>query len=78
VAPSSLLSGHAGPVFVGFTQAFMWFGTVHHLIHHVDLARHPLIRRYSEWHLLHHKFIRCNFGITSPFWDVVFGTYRRQ
>jgi len=31
----------------------------------------------EPWHELHHKFIRCNFGITVPFWDVVFGTYRR-
>ena len=65
------------PVFAGFTLAYAWFIAAHHAMHHWDLKQHPLIARYSRWHELHHKFIRCNFGITQPFWDVAFGTYRR-
>lgn len=64
------------PVFAGFTLSYCWFIAAHHVMHHCDLGKHPLIRRYAEWHLLHHKFMRCNFGITHPFWDMVFGTYR--
>jgi cyclopropane-fatty-acyl-phospholipid synthase len=64
------------PVFAGFTLGYSWFIATHHALHHWDLASHPLIARYSRWHELHHKFIRCNFGITSPLWDAVFQTYR--
>ena len=63
-------------LFVGFTIAYIWFYSWHHLLHHIDLQDHPHIKRYARWHLMHHKYIRCNFGITSPVWDRVFGTYR--
>jgi sterol desaturase/sphingolipid hydroxylase (fatty acid hydroxylase superfamily) len=64
-------------VFAGFCLGYTWFVVWHHMLHHWDLAKRPLTRRYAAWHDLHHKFIRCNFGITHPLWDVVFGTYRR-
>ena len=64
------------PLFLGFTLMYVWFYMWHHLLHHVDLARLPLVRRYASWHLVHHRHTRYNFGITSPVWDLVFGTYR--
>lgn len=64
-------------VFAGFCLGYTWFVVWHHALHHWDLAQRPLVRRYATWHDQHHKFIRCNFGITHPLWDLVFGTYRR-
>lgn len=63
-------------LFAGVTLGFCWFMAMHHVMHHWNLRRHPLLRRLSAWHLLHHKFIRCNFGITHSGWDILFGTYR--
>ncbi|MCS3725515.1 sterol desaturase family protein [Bradyrhizobium betae] len=65
-------------VFVGFTLGYLWFLVWHHLLHHVDLNRVPaFVRAYAVWHLAHHHDETCNFGITVPVWDFVFGTYRR-
>lgn len=66
------------PVFCGFALGYVWFLVWHHLLHHVDLNRVPaFVRRYAIWHLAHHHDETCNFGITVPLWDFVFGTYRR-
>lgn len=64
------------PFFAGVCLGWSWFVAWHHALHHWDLAGHPLIRRYAAWHDLHHHSIGCNYGITHPLWDVVFGTYR--
>lgn len=64
-------------VFAGFCIGYFWFQVWHHVLHHVDLTTWPRpVQRYAMWHLAHHRFDDCNFGITIPFWDVVFRTYR--
>lgn len=42
---------------------------------------HPGFTAYGWWarrhHFAHHfSDSRCNYGVTSPLWDLVFGTYR--
>ncbi|WP_445222268.1 sterol desaturase family protein [Bradyrhizobium sp. Pa8] len=65
-------------IFAGFVVGYVWFLVWHHLLHHADMNSLPApIRRYALWHLAHHHDERCNFGITVPLWDFVFGTYRR-
>lgn len=66
VLPAALVSG--------FALGWLWFCTCHHAMH--QWRGNEFIRRCARWHDLHHRFIRCNFGITQPFWDVVFRTYR--
>ncbi len=61
------------PLICGFALGWWWFCLAHHAMHHWNT---PLARAISRWHDLHHRFTRCNFGITHPLWDVVFGTYR--
>jgi sterol desaturase/sphingolipid hydroxylase (fatty acid hydroxylase superfamily) len=29
-------------------------------------------------HLTHHRFEDCNYGVTTNFWDIVFGTNARN
>lgn len=65
-------------VFTGFLAGFVWFMYWHHILHHWDLSKTPgWVQRYAKWHDLHHKKTSCNYGITHPGWDWVFGTYRR-
>lgn len=65
-------------VFAGFLVGYTWFLTWHHVLHHINLNNYPsAVRKYAIWHLEHHHDETCNFGITVPFWDVIFGTYRR-
>lgn len=63
-------------LFSGFVVGFCWFVYWHHILHHFDLSKLVIIRRYALWHLAHHKLDYCNYGITVPVWDFVFGTYR--
>lgn len=41
----------------------------------------PPTNAYARWrlehHRVHHRTSRVNHGVTSPLWDLVFGTYRR-
>jgi sterol desaturase/sphingolipid hydroxylase (fatty acid hydroxylase superfamily) len=61
----------------GVMMGFLWYGIVHHVIHY----RRP--RLLAAWmpatthrHLRHHYSPQPgNFGVTSPLWDYVFGTY---
>ena len=43
---------------------------------------HPGVGPYGRWarrHHFHHHFVdaRTNHGVTTPLWDLVFGTYQR-
>ncbi len=66
---SALLSG----VWLGF----LYYECVHYRLHMSKTARGSL--RYQRgWHFFHHFVDQENcFGVTSPVWDLVFGTYRR-
>lgn len=63
-------------IFCGFTLGYVWFLTMHHWLHHIDLRERTWLHRYAIWHNRHHKFSDCNYGITTPIWDVVFRTSR--
>jgi sterol desaturase/sphingolipid hydroxylase (fatty acid hydroxylase superfamily) len=61
---------------VGFMAGFSWYGLVHHAIHHRKprlLARRLIVA--SRRHAQHHYSTQPgNFGVTTSFWDRVFGT----
>jgi len=61
---------------VGFMAGFSWYGLVHHAIHHRKprlIARRLIVasRRHSQHH---YSTQPGNFGVTTSFWDRVFGT----
>ena len=78
IGPALTLAGTAaGTAYVG---AFLAFYGVYEWLHRRDHT-HPGIGPYGRWarrHHFHHHFVdgRTNFGVTSPVWDRVFGTYR--
>jgi sterol desaturase/sphingolipid hydroxylase (fatty acid hydroxylase superfamily) len=60
----------------GVMTGFLWYGIIHHAIHYRRprlMARHLLAA--SRRHAQHHYARRPgNFGVTTAFWDQVFGT----
>lgn len=59
---------------LGFASGYMAYTHVHHQIHHRE-PRTAVGRRLWESHLRHHAGAPSkNYGVTSPAWDLVFGT----
>jgi sterol desaturase/sphingolipid hydroxylase (fatty acid hydroxylase superfamily) len=61
---------------IGVMAGFSWYGLVHHAIHH--RRPRPIATRLlmaSRRHAQHHYGQQPgNFGVTTSFWDHVFGT----
>jgi len=51
------------------------YGLAHTLIHAVRF-RAPMARRWAASHHIHHCHPDSNFGVTTPLWDILFGTHR--
>ena len=78
LAPAWLLLGfNAGSaLFVGVSTGYVWYGLMHHMIHHwvVRGSRDPL-RGARLRHLKHHYRPQAgNFGVTTALWDHIFRT----
>lgn len=66
---------------VAYVVGLIGFYGVYEVIHRLDHT-HAGIGPYGRWsrrHHFHHHFVdaRVNHGVTSPLWDIVFGTYRK-
>ena len=77
--PALLVAG--ARVGVAYVLGLMAFYGVYEVLHRGEHT-HAGIGPYGRWarrHHFHHHFVdgRTNHGVTSPLWDVVFGTYRR-
>jgi sterol desaturase/sphingolipid hydroxylase (fatty acid hydroxylase superfamily) len=61
----------------GLITGWLWYGIVHHVIHHRRPRRlATALKAASHRHLLHHSpFVSGNFGVTTALWDRVFGTH---
>jgi sterol desaturase/sphingolipid hydroxylase (fatty acid hydroxylase superfamily) len=76
--PAYLAMGVGGGAWVG--GLLLAYG-VYEVLHRREHT-HPGFSAYGRWarrHHFHHHFVdgRTNHGVTSPLWDLVFGTYRR-
>ena len=79
-----LLSPNVGFLFV-FTAILYYLNyELFHFTYHVDphswLGRLPVIRRLRRHHVAHHNKVlmtRCNFNISYPICDRLFGTLYR-
>lgn len=68
----------ASGVTAGLILGYLWYVTVHHAIHHWNPSAATYLHRAKRRHLVHHYSRQpCNFGVTTGFWDLVFGTIRR-
>ena len=70
-------SAAASYLFIGMAAGYFFYEWLHFQFHHRK-SRHYLMRYLRKYHLLHHyKTPGLRFGVTSPLFDLVFGTFRR-
>ena len=59
----------------GMLIGYIAYMLAHHAAHFWQLSTGSWLNRLGRHHLLHHyQSKECNFGITTSFWDKVFGT----
>jgi sterol desaturase/sphingolipid hydroxylase (fatty acid hydroxylase superfamily) len=68
------LPGWVGPMVSGFTIGYLAYDLTHYATHHFPM--HAGIFKYlKRYHMMHHyKTPEQRFGVSSPLWDLVFGT----
>ena len=69
--------GPASFFMAALIAGYISYGTVHHVNHHVNINVLPakLLKRSRANHRIHHKMPDTNYGVTTTFWDLVFGTH---
>jgi sterol desaturase/sphingolipid hydroxylase (fatty acid hydroxylase superfamily) len=68
-----------GPAaFAGLVFGYLVYDTVHYAVHHFNL--HGRVMLYlKKHHFRHHYQDSTNdFGVSSPLWDLILGTWRRE
>lgn len=62
---------------IGLAGMYVVYEVIHRRAHtHAGFGAYGRwVRRHHFWH--HFGNPRCNHGVTSPLWDLVFGTYHR-
>ncbi len=69
VLPVSTALLLAGSTAAGYAA----YGVAHTIIHAIRFRSRPAVRWASNHHI-HHHHPDCNFGVTTPLWDIVLGT----
>lgn len=69
VMPTNYAFLLAGAIAFGYVA----YGLSHFSIHH-HRFHHRLTRNWAANHHIHHKHADTNFGVTTPLWDILFGT----
>lgn len=63
-------------LFTGLVVGYFYYEWLHFRSHH-SKARLRLFRYLKKYHLLHHhQTPELRFGVTSPLFDIIFGTFR--
>jgi len=66
----------ASYLFIGLVAGYFSYEWLHFQAHH-GRSRQPLLRYLRKYHLLHHyRSPDLRFGVTSPLFDFLFGTFR--
>jgi len=76
LASLALDGAAAAALLAGTTLGYLAYEAAHWSIHHVRRPG-PLLRRLARHHLAHHGDPTSRYGISSPLWDVLFGTLPR-
>jgi len=65
-------------LFIGMSAGYFFYEWLHFQCHHGQ-SRLRILRYLRKYHLLHHyKTPELRFGVTSPLFDLMFGTFRRD
>lgn len=67
-------------LFAGTLFGYVMYDMVHYATHHGNFSPKSTLGRIRKYHLRHHfnDQYQEGFGITTPFWDHVFGTVLRM
>ena len=66
------------PALVGFISGYLAYDMVHYYTHHA-VPTSKLGMTLRRLHLMHHfRDHDKGFGVSAPYWDYVFGTYREE
>lgn len=61
----------------GLVLGYLWYVSVHYAIHHWRVRQGSYLYRAKLRHALHHRAgPSCNFGVTTQWWDLAFGSTR--
>ena len=64
-----------GPLLAGFTVGYLIYDMMHYATHHFPMRRGRVWRYLKRHHVMHHyKTPNARFGVSTPFWDWVYGT----
>jgi sterol desaturase/sphingolipid hydroxylase (fatty acid hydroxylase superfamily) len=64
-----------GPLMAGFLIGYLIYDLTHYATHHYAMRWGAYFRYLKRHHMLHHyKTPDQRFGVSSPFWDWVYGT----
>jgi len=62
------------PLFAGFITGYLMYDMIHYAEHHLSMPWN-FFKYLKRYHLMHHfKTPDIRYGISSPLWDLIFGT----
>jgi sterol desaturase/sphingolipid hydroxylase (fatty acid hydroxylase superfamily) len=62
------------PTFAGFIAGYLVYDMTHYATHHCRMRKGAL-KSLKRHHMQHHyRTPDQRFGVSSPFWDILFGT----
>jgi sterol desaturase/sphingolipid hydroxylase (fatty acid hydroxylase superfamily) len=66
--------GWVDPMFSGFMFGYFVYDMTHYATHHWPM-RWGVLKYLKRYHMMHHfKTPQARYGVSSPLWDIVFGT----
>ncbi len=69
---------YAAPFTAGFLTGYLFYDMTHYAVHHFPI-KGRVFGRLRELHMRHHfQDPEHGFGVSSPFWDVIFRTELQQ
>ena len=73
-----LPDGHNYIFTAAFLVGYLGYDYIHYATHHFSMK--SKIGRFLKRHHFHHHFAdhSVKFGVSNPFWDFIFGTYKKS
>jgi sterol desaturase/sphingolipid hydroxylase (fatty acid hydroxylase superfamily) len=68
----------AGALSAGLMSGYLAYVSIHYIVHNLGSGGHAWLKRLIRLHAVHHHDMRHNFGVTTAFWDRMFGTLTRR
>ncbi len=68
----------ASALSAGMMSGYLAYVSVHYIVHNVGSGGWPWMKKLIRLHAVHHHDIEHNFGVTTAFWDRVFGTLSKR